>query len=90
MLKREQSICFCKLVNHTFLPLLNIIYLSLSWSWWLCSETLLSFCENWCYELILNWMHDCDGVCVSFHKFEQVCMLEKERTCKFGIRTVKQ
>jgi len=25
-------------------------------------------------------MHDCDGVCVSFHKFEQVCMLEKERT----------
>jgi len=25
-------------------------------------------------------MHDCDGICVSFHEFEQVCMLDKERT----------
>jgi len=36
--------------------------------------------EKLVYELILDGMHDCDGVCVYFHEFEQVCMLEKERT----------
>ena len=54
------------------------------WAFILSQPTLRREGDAWLagcvYELILDGMHDCDGVCVSFHEFEQVCMLDKERT----------
>ena len=54
------------------------------WTVWLVfyDTTVKHFClfVKWVYVFILKWTHDCDGVCVSFHEFEKVCMLDKERT----------